>query len=228
MAHDMDLSRHLLSMRHRCLIHLEVLAMNLTSFRMAAAALVLSAAGLPAAQAVTLDSIVANGNTVSTDFFSPELISADIGFNTDAAVTLNMSVDGSEVLSQVGLNAVLDQPQPGAAFDQVLLKLSGGATFTFVGDMATLNALGAPSVSLFNGSQTALISLSVPESAVYVGNPFASLAQDWRIGVHGLSAGQHISLSVSAVPEASSLTLALAGLGMLGLMGRKTRRNPRA
>lgn len=198
--------------------------MNLTSFRMAAAALALSAAALPAAQAVTLDSVVANGNTVSTGFFAPELISADIGFNADTAVTLNMIVDGTEVLSQVGLNAVLDQWQSGAAFNQVLLKLSGGATFTFVGDTATLNALGTPSVSLLNGSQTALISLSAPESAVYVGNPFGSLAQDWRIGVQGMSAGQSFSLSVSAVPEASPLTLALAGLGLMGLMGRKARR----
>jgi hypothetical protein len=200
--------------------------MNLTSFRMAAAALVLSAAGLPAAQAVTLDSIVAHGNTVSTDFFAPDLVSADIGFNADTAVTLNMSVEGTEALSQVGFNAVLDQLQPAAAFNQILLTLSGGATFTFVGDMATLNALGTPSVSLLNGSQTALISLSVPESAVYVGNPFGSLAQDWRLGLQGMSAGQSFSLSVSAVPEASSLTLALAGLGLLGLMGRRKVRPP--
>lgn len=189
--------------------------MNLTSLRMATAALVLSAAVWPAAQAVTLDSVQANGNTVNTDFFAPDLVSADIGFTANTAVTLNMTVEGTEALSQVGLNAVLDQWQATESFNQILLTLSGGATFTFVGDTATLNALGTPLVSLLDGDQTALISLSMPESAVYVGNPFAGVAQDWRIGVQGMSAGQRFSLSVSAVPEASTLALALAGLALL-------------
>ena len=197
--------------------------MNLTSLRMAAAVVVLSAAVLPAAQAVTLDSVQAHGNTVSTDFFAPDLITADIGFNADTDVTLNMTVDGTELLSQVAFNAVLDQLQAGAAFNQIWLTLSGGATFTAIGQTETLNALGTPSVSLGNGNQTALISLSVPESAVYVGNPFAGLLQDWRIGVQGLSAGQAFSLSVSAVPESSSLALVLVGLGLIGLMGRRAR-----
>lgn len=200
--------------------------MNLTSLRMAAAVFVLSAAVLPVAQAVTLDSVQAHGNTVSTDFFAADLIAADIGFNADTDVTLNMTVDGSELLSQVSFNAVLDQLQAGAAFNQVWLTLSGGATFTAIGQTETLNALGTPSVSLSNGNQTALISLSVPESAVYVGNPFGTLMQDWRISLQGLSAGQQFALSVSAVPEASSLALTLAGLGLVGLsgwMGRKAR-----
>ncbi len=198
--------------------------MNLSSLRMAAAAVALFAAALPAAQAVTLDSVVANGNTVSTDFFAPDLIAADIGFNADTNVTLNMLVDGNEVLSQVAFNAVLDQFQAGNAFGKILLTLSGSATFTSVGSTTTLNNLGTPLVTLLDGNQSALISLSVPETGVYVGNPFAELAQDWRIGLDGLSAGQSFSLTVSAVPESSSLMLTLAGLGLVGLMGLKSRR----
>lgn len=197
--------------------------MTLTSFRMAAAAVVLSAAVLPAAQAVTLQGVQARGNTVSTDFFAPDLVSADIGFSVDTPVTLDMTVDGAEVLAQVGFNAVLDQLQFNGGFSQILLSLSGGATFTDIGQTRTLNALGTPLVSLSNGNQTALISLSVPESAVYVGNPFGELAQDWRIGLRGVAVGEHFSLSVSAVPESSSLALALAGLGLLGLVTRRRR-----
>ena len=38
---------------------------------------------LPAAQAVTLAGTVDNGNVVNTDFFSPSLVAADIGFLHD-------------------------------------------------------------------------------------------------------------------------------------------------
>lgn len=198
--------------------------MTLTSLRMAAVALALSAAALPAAQAVTLDSVVANGNTVSTDFFAPDLISADIGFNADTHVTLNMTVDGTETLSQVAFNAVLDQLQLDTAFSKILLTLSGGASFMPVGSTRTLNNLSTPSVVLLDGNQTALISLSVPETGVYVGNPFAELVQDWRVGFDGLATGQSFSLTVSAVPESSALALTLAGLGLVGVLGLKARR----
>ena len=198
--------------------------MTLTSLRMAAMAVALSAAALPAAQAVTLDSVVANGNAVSTAFFAPELISADIGFNADTHVTLNMTVDGTEALQQVALNAVLDQLQPGNAFSKILLTLSGGATFNFEGSTTTLNNLGVTSALLGNGNQTALISLSVPETGVYLGNPFGAQELDWRIEVSSLAAGQSFSLSVSAVPESSSLALTFAGLALVGVVGLKTRR----
>lgn len=198
--------------------------MTLTSLRMAAAALALSAAALPAAQAVTLDSVVANGNTVSTDFFAPELISADIGFNANTHVTLNMTVDGTETLSQVAFNSVLDQLQSGHAFDKILLTLSGGATFVFEGSTTTLNNLGVTSALLGNGNQTALISLTVPETGVYFGNPFGGQELDWRIELSSLAAGQSFSLTVSAVPESSALALTLAGLGLIGVLGLKARR----
>ena len=198
--------------------------MTLTSLRMAAVALALSAAALPAAQAVTLDSVVANGNTVSTDFFAPELISADIGFNANTNVTLNMTVDGTETLSQVAFNAVLDQLQSGNAFGKILLTLSGGATFNFEGSTTTLNNLGLTSALLGNGNQTALIFLTVPETGVYVGNPFGGQELDWRIELSSLAAGQSFSLTVSAVPESSALALTLAGLGLVGVLGLKARR----
>lgn len=198
--------------------------MTLTSLRMAAMAVALSAAALPAAQAVTLDSVVANGNTVSTDFFAPELISADIGFNADTQVTLNMTVDGTEAQQVVAFNAVLDQLQPGNAFSKLLLTLSGGASFMSLGGTTTLNNLSVPSVTLLDGNQTALISLPVPETGVYVGNPFFGISQDWQIGFSGLAGGDSFSLTVSAVPEAGSLLLALTGLGVVGASRLKARR----
>lgn len=198
--------------------------MTLTSLRMAAVALALSAAALPAAQAVTLDSVVDNGNTVSTVFFAPDRISADIGFNANTAVTLNMTVDGTEALQQVALNAVLDQLQPDNAFSKILLTLSGGATFSFEGSTTTLNNLGVTSALLGSGNQTALVFLTVPETEVYVGNPFGGQELDWRIELSSLAIGQGFSLSVSAVPESSSLALTLAGLGLVGLFGLKARR----
>lgn len=196
--------------------------MTLTSLRMATVALALSAAALPAAQAVTLDSVVANGNTVSTDFFAPELISADIGFNANTHVTLNMTVDGTEAQQVVGFNAVLDQLQSGNAFSKIQLTLSGGAHFLIIGSTTTLNNL-APAF-VFEGGDSALIRLAVPETGVYVGNPFGGQELDWYISLDGLSAGQSFSLTVSAVPESSSLALTLAGLGLVGVLGLKARR----
>lgn len=196
--------------------------MTLTSLRMAAVALALSAAALPAAQAVTLNSVQANGNTVSTDFFAPELISADIGFNANTAVTLNMTVDGTEAQQVVAFNAVLDQLQSGNAFSKIQLTLSGGAHFLIIGSTTTLNNLAPPFV--FEGGDSALIRLPVPETGVYVGNPFGGQELDWYISLDGLSAGQSFSLTVSAVPESSSLALTLAGLGLVGVLGLKARR----
>lgn len=196
--------------------------MTLTSLRMAAVALALSAAALPAAQAVTLESVVANGNTVSTDFFAPELISADIGFNANTHVTLNMTVDGTEAQQVVAFNAVLDQLQSGNAFSKIQLTLSDGAHFLIIGSTKTLNNL-APAF-VFEGGDSALIRLPVPEAGVYLGNPFGGQELDWYIALDGLSAGQSFSLTVSAVPESSSLALTLAGLGLVGVLGLKARR----
>jgi hypothetical protein len=205
------------------LIRLKVLAMNLSSLRMAAAVTALFVAALPAAQAVTLDSVQAHGNTVGTDFFAPELIAADIGFNADTAVTLNMKVDGNEAQHVVGFNAVLDQLQPGKAFSKIQLTLSGGATFLLVGSTTTLNNLDLPFAST-TAPDAASIWVPVPETGVYVGNPFGGQEMDWYISLDGLAAGQSFSLTVSAVPETSTLALTLAGLGLVGLWGLRARR----
>lgn len=180
---------------------------------------------LPAAQAVTLAGTVDNGNVVNTDFFSPSLVAADIGFLHDQPVTLNMLVDGEEASGQVGFNAVIDQFQPGQSLSNLLITLTGGATFAQLGGLTTLPGQGPATVTLSNGNQTALISFNGLAQQLFVGNPFGEALQDWQISVQGLSAGSAFSMTVSAVPEPTSLALVLASLGCSGLLAR--RRLPR-
>lgn len=192
------------------------------------ASLVLSGllmSALPAARAVTLAGTVDSGNIVNTDFFGPAVVAADIGFLNEQPVTLNMLVDGDEVLGRVNFNAVIDQFQPGQALGPLAITLTGGATFASLGGLGTLPGEGMASVTLSNGNQTALISFTGLAQQVFVGNPFGELLQDWQISVDGLSAGSAFSLTVSAVPEPTSLALVLASLGCSGLLAR--RRLPR-
>lgn len=195
--------------------------MNALSSLFAGSALALMLAA-PAAHAVSLTSVSTGGNTVSTDFFSPSLISADIGFSTTAPVVLNMTVDGDEVGGLVDFNAVIDNLMA-SSVSQWKLALGGAASFSVVGSVETLNNLSSAVVTFNNGVATALVTLPVAESAVYLGDTFGT-GMNWQVNLGNMAAGEAFSLSISPVPEADSLALVLTGLASIAAVSlrRKT------
>lgn len=176
----------------------------------------------PAAQAVTLLSVADNGNVVDTSFSSASQISADIGFYGAAPVLFTFLTSEDDIAAgSVSFNSIVSQLGAGETFNRVTLGLTGGALFSLVGSASSLNN-AAPVNAGTNGlfENLALVSVLSPTTEVYLGDPFVEGATDWRIGFGTLKANQTFTLvmatsSTPAVPEPSSLALALAGLSAL-------------
>lgn len=176
----------------------------------------------PAAHAVTLLSVADNGNAVDTSFSSASQISADIGFYGTAPVLLTFLTSEDDIAAgSVSFNSIVSQLGAGETFNQVTLGLTGGALFSLVGSASSLNN-AAPVSAGTNGvfENLALVSVLGSTTEVYLGDPLVEGATDWRIGFGTLQANQTFTLvmatsSTPAVPEPSSLLLALAGLSAL-------------
>lgn len=184
----------------------------------------------PAAHAVSLVSVISNGNVVDTSFSTASQIAVDVGFVGTAPVLLNFLATADDIAAgSVSFNSIISQIGAGQTFDQITLGVTGGALFSVVGSASSLNNATPVSASTYGVFENLAIASAVsPTTEVYLGNPFDDGSVDWRIGFGTMKANKIFTLSLSTnavtpVPEPSSLALALGGLGVLAWVAARRR-----
>lgn len=196
---------------------------------LAALACIALALSSPAAHAVSLTSVVDNGNVVDTSFSTESQLSLDLSYFNSAPVTLTYTVSAEDVLAgSVSFDAIVRQVAAGQNFNQITLGLTGGALFSLVGSASSLNnavPVSAGTQGIFEN--LALVSVAGSTNEAYLGDPLLEGATEWRIGFGTLQANQTFTLIVAApaatpaVPEPASWALALGGLGLLAGVARR-------
>lgn len=180
-----------------------------------------SAATLPA-HALTLVSTSANGNLAAARVDSGALptIAADIGFTDFGPVSFQFELASADAGGLAGFNAVIAN-LIGRGIPALELTLDRG-TFALLGSVTP--AFSAVASMLGDVQRQRLSFVPAEAFGIDIGSPFAAAgAEDWLIGFAGMAAGERFTLTVSAVPEPSSWALALAGAGVLALVGRRRR-----
>ena len=191
--------------------------MNKTLLALAAAAATTLA--LPA-HAASFTGVATEGPIVAEDYSSDALISFDLDFLSQTTATLSYRITEAD-LGGMGLsfNAVL-RNLADVGFTGYNLILSTGS-FDAVGTVT--RQFGGDATVSFNGAM-ATVRFDSPEYLdVELGDPLMSGFNqvDWAIS--GLSAGDRLSITVSAVPEPETYAMMLAGLAMMGWMTRRSR-----
>lgn len=183
----------------------------------------------PAAHAVSLVSVISNGNSVDTSFSTASQIAADVGFVGTAPVLLNFLVSADDITAgSVSFNSIISQIGAGQTFDQITLGVTGGAKF-LIGSASSLNNATPVTASTVGVFENLAIATAVsPTTEVYLGNPFDDGSTDWRINFGTMKANKVFTLSLSTnavtpVPEPSSLALAFGGLGVLAWVAARRR-----
>lgn len=182
------------------------------------------AAGLMAsgaAQAASYQGVVA-GTGAAEDFSTDGLIGIYLESFALGATTLRYTI-GAADLSSLSFNAVLGN-QTGEGLTGYLISLSSGSFLP--GGTVTRQFAGSAVIDLQGGN--AAIHFSTPEYLdVDIGDPRLEGEGkiDWLLS--GLSAGDTLDITVTAVPEPQTYAMLLAGLGAL-LATRRRRASQRS
>ncbi|NIM41023.1 MAG: VPLPA-CTERM sorting domain-containing protein [Hydrogenophaga sp.] len=180
-----------------------------------------AALGLMAgAQAATFQSVV-NGDGLVTDYSTDGLISFDLDFQSLGTTTLSYVIGAADTAA-LSFNALL-RNLTGDGITGFNFSISGGE-FLYSGTV-TRQFDGSLITDIdFNGAH-ASVDLGSPEFLdVEIGDPLAVAGGQLNWGLTGLSAGDVLNISVTAVPEPESIAMLLAGLGVLGAVARRRQR----
>lgn len=172
------------------------------------------------AHALTFEGSISQGATLVTPYVDTGLLSFDIDFANQSPVVLGLRIDAEDLLQPITFNAVL-RNFTGLGIDAYVLSMDKGS-FGTIGSV-TRQFGGTTQIDVAGGD--ARLTFSSPEFLdIEIGNPLAvsSGAINWTL--QGLQAGDRISLSISAVPEPETWGLLLAGLGVMGALGLRARR----
>ncbi|MDX9843579.1 MAG: PEP-CTERM sorting domain-containing protein [Aquabacterium sp.] len=180
----------------------------------------LMATGITQAHAAIFQGATGSPANVVTDYSTESLISFDLDLAELSTVTLNYSVDASDLANgSLSLNGLI-RNLSGLGLDGMTFQLSG-TNFGIHGTFGTDGFAQIADAGYAQQEGWVHFSPSLT-SEFYLGNPLGTLdAQDWGVSLQGLAIGSQIALTVSAVPEPSTQALLLAGLGMMVLARRR-------
>lgn len=172
------------------------------------------------AQAATFQSVV-NGDGLVTDYSTDGLIAFDLDFQSLGTTTLSYVIGAADTAS-LSFNALL-RNFTGEGITGFNFSISGGE-FVYSGTV-TRQFDGSLITDInFNGA-SASVDLGSPEFLdVEIGDPLMAGGGRLDWGFTGLSAGDVLNISVTAVPEPESIAMLLAGLGVIGAVARRRQR----
>jgi opacity protein-like surface antigen len=172
------------------------------------------------AQAATFQGVV-NGDATAADYSTDGQISFDLDFINLGTTTLSYVIGAADTAS-LSFNALL-RNFTGDGITGFNFSISGGE-FLYSGTV-TRQFDGSLITDIdFNGAH-ASVDLGSPEFLdVEIGDPLAYAGGRMNWGLTGLSAGDVLNISVTAVPEPESIAMLLAGLGVLGAVARRRQR----
>jgi hypothetical protein len=192
--------------------------MNKHLLALAAAAALLST--LPA-HAANFVGVTTGGPVIVEDYSADGLISFDIDFLAVTSATLSYRIGAADLGGMgVSFNAVL-RNFTDSGLNGYTFSLSTGL-FDEIGTVT--RQFGGASTISFNGADASVAFMPPEFLDVEIGDPLAVGGNkiDWRIS--GLALGDRVNLTVSAVPEPGTWALMLGGMGMVGWLASRRRR----
>lgn len=180
---------------------------------------VLATVSFTSAQAVVFDGASSTGSATFTDFSAGSALAFDIDFASLSTVTLNFTLESADFGGAPLTFNALVRDLSFAGIDRVTMSLSG-IRFAAPGTITTDGFAGVSATGSTLTQAWATFNPAVT-TEFYIGNPLMQAgAADWTLNLSGLKAGDQFSVTV-AVPEAETYALALAGLGVAGVLARR-------
>ncbi|MBL8383988.1 MAG: hypothetical protein JNM90_12970, partial [Burkholderiales bacterium] len=152
----------------------------------------------------------ASPNNAVVSYGSGAAQSFDVNFGVLTRVTLAFVTFRDETAPTMSFNALVNN-FAGLNIDGLIVKLTGGAVFQ--APNGTVTPTFGTLVGTSASATTVTSALSPGEGfAISFGNPLAMVGQaDWTVDFSAVDAGSTFGITVTAVPEADSYAMLLAG-----------------